>query len=383
MPLAAQAAVSTGEPAALLVFPLITVDGASGIDSLIQLTTADGTAVAARCLYENPSASPSLTPFTIRLSANQPVAWRASTGLDAVPGDGGAVPPLGSGPFTGVLRCLAADASGTPADRNVLVGSVTIERFSTAATVTVDSARYSATGIDALPGAVNGDDQLVLGGPAAEYTACPASIVLTSFFDGAVLDLGADGTAQREVSTTLAVVPCAHTPGGSAGAVLTFAVTDELGVTLTTSRGLQKQLVMPLSRLDTSTPSRSIFSIGARTAPTGLIRITPSGGGVLAVAVQTHADPEDAARAYSAAASPQLAGELATQDVVDLSVPAPACVGDCDGDGTVAINELILGVNIALGNQQLSVCPAFDANQNGSVAINELITAVNNALAGC
>ena len=27
------------------------------------------------------------------------------------------------------------------------------------------------------------------------------------------------------------------------------------------------------------------------------------------------------------------------------------CVGDCDGDGTVAINELILGVNIALGRQ--------------------------------
>src|SRR5262245_48484659 len=59
------------------------------------------------------------------------------------------------------------------------------------------------------------------------------------------------------------------------------------------------------------------------------------------------------------------------------------CVGDCSGDGTVAINELISGVNIALGNNPLSSCPAFDVNQSGMVEINELISAVNNALNGC
>lgn len=59
------------------------------------------------------------------------------------------------------------------------------------------------------------------------------------------------------------------------------------------------------------------------------------------------------------------------------------CVGDCSGDGTVAINELIAGVNIALGNNPLSSCPPFDVNQSGAVEINELIAAVNNALNGC
>jgi hypothetical protein len=63
--------------------------------------------------------------------------------------------------------------------------------------------------------------------------------------------------------------------------------------------------------------------------------------------------------------------------------PTPSCVGDCDGDGVVAINELILGVNIALGSTPLSSCPAFDANGDGMVGINELIAAVNNALNGC
>jgi hypothetical protein len=64
--------------------------------------------------------------------------------------------------------------------------------------------------------------------------------------------------------------------------------------------------------------------------------------------------------------------------------PTPgACVGDCNGDGMIAINELISGVNIALGNAALSTCPSFDSNGDGSVAINELISGVNGALNGC
>ncbi len=65
-------------------------------------------------------------------------------------------------------------------------------------------------------------------------------------------------------------------------------------------------------------------------------------------------------------------------------VPGGAtCVGDCDGNGVVAVNELIRGVNINLENADLSTCPAMDANGDGSVAINELIQAVNNNLNGC
>jgi hypothetical protein len=60
-----------------------------------------------------------------------------------------------------------------------------------------------------------------------------------------------------------------------------------------------------------------------------------------------------------------------------------ACTGDCDGNGQVAINELILGVNIALENTAVTACPVFDANSDDMVAINELITGVNNALDGC
>ena len=59
------------------------------------------------------------------------------------------------------------------------------------------------------------------------------------------------------------------------------------------------------------------------------------------------------------------------------------CAGDCNGNGMVAINELIVGVNIALGTAAVSQCASFDVNGDGQVAINELIAAVNSALGGC
>lgn len=67
------------------------------------------------------------------------------------------------------------------------------------------------------------------------------------------------------------------------------------------------------------------------------------------------------------------------------STPTPVsmCVGDCDGSDGVVVNELVLGVNIALGRLDLSLCLAFDPNDSGSVSVDELVRGVNNALRGC
>jgi hypothetical protein len=59
------------------------------------------------------------------------------------------------------------------------------------------------------------------------------------------------------------------------------------------------------------------------------------------------------------------------------------CSADCNGDGTVQIDELVRAVNIALGSTALDVCTAADRNGNGSVTIDELLAAVNAALSGC
>ncbi|MBX3024259.1 hypothetical protein KF840_05035 [bacterium] len=72
----------------------------------------------------------------------------------------------------------------------------------------------------------------------------------------------------------------------------------------------------------------------------------------------------------------------ATRTAATPPTPGP-CVGDCNHDGTIAVNELITGVNIALGNSDVSTCRSFDTNGDGSVAVNELIAGVNAALNGC
>ncbi len=64
------------------------------------------------------------------------------------------------------------------------------------------------------------------------------------------------------------------------------------------------------------------------------------------------------------------------------SVMPTRCTGDCDGNGMVGINELISGVNIALDNQPVSACPAFESPQ-GKVDIVQLLKGVNHALNGC
>ena len=66
-----------------------------------------------------------------------------------------------------------------------------------------------------------------------------------------------------------------------------------------------------------------------------------------------------------------------------VTVTGSACAGDCNSDGFVRINELIIGVNIALENDVLGSCPSFDTNGSNKIEINELIKGVNNALNGC
>jgi len=60
-----------------------------------------------------------------------------------------------------------------------------------------------------------------------------------------------------------------------------------------------------------------------------------------------------------------------------------ACIGDCDGDAVLAINEMVLAVSIALGNAEVSECLAAACQGDQLVHINCLIGAVRNGLHGC
>jgi hypothetical protein len=49
----------------------------------------------------------------------------------------------------------------------------------------------------------------------------------------------------------------------------------------------------------------------------------------------------------------------------------------------VTVNDLIIMVNIALGNTPLSACPIGDADGSGDITVNEIIKAVGFALTSC
>jgi hypothetical protein len=68
---------------------------------------------------------------------------------------------------------------------------------------------------------------------------------------------------------------------------------------------------------------------------------------------------------------------------VSASAQGPACVGDCNGDGTVLVNELVTGLNNALLRSGVAFCTAFDENMNGFVDIAELVLGVGNSLNDC
>ena len=60
-----------------------------------------------------------------------------------------------------------------------------------------------------------------------------------------------------------------------------------------------------------------------------------------------------------------------------------ACTGDCGFDGAVTIDELTVGLRIALGVEPAAACSALDADGDRQVVVAELIAAVRRALEGC
>jgi hypothetical protein len=380
----APGAVSQEAPASLLVFPLVRVDASAGLDTQIQLANLGDTAQSLRCVYAPADLDTAARRgFHLRLAAGQPVAWLASIGSAEQPDGIGEIPALPAVGFTGVLRCAATlDDGSTPSRADVLTGNAVLLRRGDAP----DAASYPAVGFAGTGASADTAEVLVLGGPMAEYDACPAEVGLQPLLDATPLGLGADGALQLESATTIAIATCSSTPIGGAQASVNISVTNEFAQTFSTARSVRELLVSPLSRLDTSVPRNSIFYGPTSGSPSGSLRVSGGSSGVLALALTAYVDPDaPTAPAHEALVHVQPLGTRELPDLVDLSVPtpAPSCTGDCNGDGEVTINELISGVNIALGSAPLSQCPAFDPSGDGSVAINELIAAVGAALEGC
>lgn len=65
------------------------------------------------------------------------------------------------------------------------------------------------------------------------------------------------------------------------------------------------------------------------------------------------------------------------------TLPQGVCLGDCDNNDQVTVDEILTGVNIALGGLPMTDCPAFDRDGSMTVTSDELVEAIQNALNGC
>ena len=337
----AAADVVTDRAAAILVWPWV-VSSVPFVDTVIQLsnTSREGP-IDVHCFYEN--ANPHCTntgdicfaaeeccdqygcgiclpnwnetDFFVRLTPQQPLAWLVSEGVSKFPIDGvirhgsdgssnagSRIPPVPEDPFIGELKCIAVSPEGIPIDANVIKGEATLESVIPVLPrdqrqSPFDVAKYNAIGVQAIPGAVNDDRVLTLGGDEAEYNGCPNVNILNHFSDF-VADPATgkgcyptnDGSRSGCIETTLVIVPCTQDllrqiPGA---AVVQYLVFNEFEQRFSTSRSVRCQQALPISLIDTTQRLRSIFSAGVLGTVSAQTRFTPIGSGVLAVAIESH-----------------------------------------------------------------------------------------------
>jgi hypothetical protein len=364
-------ALSTSDkPAAILVWPKIVVDTSpltgGPTDTIIQLGNALHNAglKQAHCFYVNANSHCSETAaqpgkvcrdasqcplaggagnancvagwsevdFEVLVTHDQPLAWRASTGLKrgefpindagvcmggSSPGRscdpssstqicgtgtcvkldsnaGSGIPPVGEDPFVGSLKCIQFDPNLNPpapdqgSTGNELIGSASIEACSNSDCDegAVDVERYNATGflfkaaVATHPGEVRLDN--------TQYNACPSTLILDNIFDNAPDPLSASGDT---VLTDLTLVPCGddflrQKPGNATAQFLVF---NEFEQRLSTSRKVDCFFERQLSLIDTANSLRSIFSFSVQGTLVGQTLIhgvgsAPTGHGLLGVA---------------------------------------------------------------------------------------------------
>jgi len=322
------------------------------LDTIIQLSNTSLDPVKAWCFYENANShctnngevcifaeeccDPEFgcgqclpgwneTDFFVNLTPRQPLGWLASqgmagfqfgsppkefgvfpldgiqfTGIGGSSNAGSRIPPVPESPFIGSLRCIAINDDGVPVDRNVLKGEATIVLFGDETGPDDEDqilvAKANAIGIQAIPGAVNDDHVLVLGGPEPEYNGCPNILILNHFFDFAANPVILEPEEEEEndtfILTLLTLVPCTQDflrqiPGA---AVVQYLIFNEFEQRLSTSRPFQcKQLIL-LSNIDTPQNERSIFSAGVQGTLTGQTRMNSvePGSGILGLATEIH-----------------------------------------------------------------------------------------------
>lgn len=242
---------------------------------------------------------------------------------------------------------------------------------------------------------------LLDGEPRMEFTITERGMVTEfNITDGTPLPtLTATTTAQVFTSTptrSVTATPTGRTPTRSATATATATGTPGIGTPSATAGNLSptptptrtpqagtSSLIEPIDEAQTTIPVADVSIFPDH----GLIRI---GDELIEYDGKTLTGPEG-----GAAGGGPVAGRLenAVRGALGTTATAhgagsvvsivPSCIGDCGGDGVVTVNELIVAVNIALGNRPVTDCAAIDRDNDGTVSVAELVSGVLSLLNGC
>jgi hypothetical protein len=66
-----------------------------------------------------------------------------------------------------------------------------------------------------------------------------------------------------------------------------------------------------------------------------------------------------------------------------LGATPAGCIGDCNGDGSVTVDELLTLTSIALGKAVVASCDAGDVSNDGHITVDEIVKSMNAALSPC
>lgn len=119
---------------------------------------------------------------------------------------------------------------------------------------------------------------------------------------------------------------------------------------------------------------------------------TPTASPTLSLTPTPTSEPTDTPTASPTATDTAIA-DTPTATPTEFGLPSPTatatevfvsmCTGDCDRSDDVTVDEIVRGVNIALGSQAVSECEAFDRNLDQMVTVDEIVEAIQRALNGC
>ena len=241
-------------------------------------------------------------------------------------------------------------------------------------------------------------------GPTLTVTPLPSGRLLTVALQ---IGAGAAGTmplhvynswsdSQHPLSTALAsigddlqvdqtCVPLSKPPCG-AGSVSQLAITDGAVIVIPTpTPTITSTGTATVTGSPTATPS--VTSTATR-SPTGSATTTPSttaSASPTSIPSSTLTPSAPPTSTATQVRTPSLTPPTESTNTPILTpTPTPSpCVGDCNVDGTITIDEIIALVDIALGNAALSRCPPGDENRDQHITIDEILSAVNRALNGC